>query len=181
MRKLHLCTLIYDIGDSPDQGHYVCARKEDNTWYSCNDDRVNLGVKLRCNPTIKHDLLIPYMLIYEKVYESEIPSQCEITHAVNVGESELLTSKNIEAKNILHVIDIFDTKKKATKLYREDNTNHFNECNKEPTNVSELMKRNLLREFDAQNKRLCDIENRRKQRDKLMLEIMTKRYGNNHC
>ena len=36
------------------------------------------------------------------------------------------------------------------------------------------MKRTLLKELDAQNKRICDIENRQKQRDKLMLEIRTK-------
>ena len=172
--KLRLCAVIYHIGDSPDQGHYVCAIKEGNTWYTCNDDRVDLGVKLKCNPTIKDDLLIPYLLIYEKVHESEVPGQCVITHAMNDGESELLTFSSIEAKNVLHDIDIFDTEKKATKLDKEDNTNHFNECSEEPTNVSELMKRNLLKELEAQSKRICDIENRRKKRDELMLEIKTK-------
>jgi len=103
-----------------------------------------------------------------------VPRQCEITHAINVGESELVTSKSIEVKNVIHDVDIFDTEKKATKLDREDNNNHSNECNKEPSNVSELMKRNLLKELAAQNKRICDIENRRKKRDKLMLEIKTK-------
>jgi hypothetical protein len=148
--------------------------KNGDTWYTCNDDQINFGVKLECNPTMKDDLLIPYLLIYEKVIESEVPRQCEITHAINVGESELVTSKSIEVKNVIHDVDIFDTEKKATKLDREDNNNHFNECNKEPSNVSELMKRNLLKELDAQNKRICDIENRRKQRDKLMSKIRTK-------
>ena len=36
------------------------------------------------------------------------------------------------------------------------------------------MKRNLLREVDAQNKRTCEIENKRKQRDALVSEINTK-------
>jgi len=64
--------------------------------------------------------------------------------------------------------------KKVTKLDKEGNTNDFNESNKEPINVSELMKRNLLKELDAQNKRICDIENTKKRRDTLMLEINTK-------
>ena len=40
--KLHLCAVIYHIGDSPDQGHYVCAIKDDDIWYTCNDDRIDL-------------------------------------------------------------------------------------------------------------------------------------------
>ena len=63
--KLHLCTVIYHFGDSPDQGHYVCAVKDDDILYNCNDDQIDLGVTLRCNKTIKDDLLIPYLLIYE--------------------------------------------------------------------------------------------------------------------
>ena len=55
-----------------------------------------------------------------------------------------------------------------------DNTNNFNKCNKELSNVSELMKRNLLKELDAQNKRISEIENKRKQRDALVSEIHTK-------
>ena len=54
---------------------------------------------------------------------------------------------------------------KAIKLDREDNTDNFNECNKELSNVSELMKRNLLKELDAQNKRICEIENKKKNRE----------------
>ena len=59
----------------------MCALKEVNAWYTCNNDRVDLGVKLRCNPTLKDDLLVPYLLIYEKVHESEVLRQCKITHA----------------------------------------------------------------------------------------------------
>ena len=32
------------VGDSPDQGHYVCAVKNGDNWYTCNDDQMNLGV-----------------------------------------------------------------------------------------------------------------------------------------
>ena len=172
--KLRLCAVIYHIGDSPDQGHYVCAIKEGNTWYTCNDDRVDLGVKLKCNPTIKDDLLIPYLLIYEKVHESEVSRQCEIRHAMSVDKPGLSTSQNDEGKDAPHDIGILDMQEKAIKLDREDNTDNFNECNKELSNVSELMKRNLLKELDAQNKRICEIENKKKQRDALVLEINTK-------
>ena len=85
--KLHLCAVIYHIGDSPDQGHYVCAIKDDDIWYTCNDDRIDFGVKLRCNPAIKDDLLIPYLLIYEKVLDSEVPRQGEISMAMHSKES----------------------------------------------------------------------------------------------
>ena len=63
---------------------------------------------------------------------------------------------------------------KVIKLYREGNTDNFNECNKELSNVSELMKRNLLKELDVQNQRICEIGNNRKQRDALVSEINTK-------
>ena len=102
----YICTAIYHIGDSPGQAYCVCAIKEDDTWYTCNDDRANLCVKLRCNSTIKSDLLIPYLLIYKKVHETKVP-------AMKVGQSERLTSKSIEAKNILNDINIFDTEEKA--------------------------------------------------------------------
>ena len=171
---LKLRAIVYHVGDSPDQGHYVCAVKNGDTWYTCNDDQINLGVKLKCNSTIKDDLLIPYLLMYEKVPESEIPRQCRRTHTMNGDRSELSTSQNDEGKSV-HDIDMFNMEKKVTKLDKEGNTNDFNESNKEPLNVSELMKRNLLKELDAQNKRICDIENTKKRRDTLMLEINTKK------
>ena len=80
---------------------------------------------------------------------------------MNGDRSELSTSQNDEGKSV-HDIDMFNMEKKVTKLDKEDNTNDFNESNKEPINVSELMKRNLLKELDAQNKRICDIENTKK-------------------
>jgi ubiquitin C-terminal hydrolase len=171
---LHLCAIVYHTGDSPDQGHYVCAVKNGDTWYTCNDDQINFGVKLECNPTVKDDLLIPYLLIYEKVHESEVSRQCEIRHAMSVDKPGLSTSQNDEGKDAPHDIGILDMQEKAIKLDREDNTDNFNECNKELSNVSELMKRNLLKELDAQNKRICEIENKKKQRDALVLEINTK-------
>ena len=43
---------------------------------TCNDTTITLGVKLNCDPANEHDLLIPYLLIYEKDHESliSIPS-----------------------------------------------------------------------------------------------------------
>ena len=159
---LKLRAIVYHVGDSPDQGHYVCAVKNGDTWYTCNDDQINFGVKLECNPTVKDDLLIPYLLIYEKVHESEVSRQCEIRHAMSVDKPGLSTSQNDEGKDAPHDIGILDMEEKAIKLDREDNTDNFNECNKELSNVSELMKRNFLKELDAQNKRICEIENKKK-------------------
>jgi hypothetical protein len=76
--------------------------KNGDTWYTCNDDQINFGVKLECNPTMKDDLLIPYLLIYEKVIESDVPRKCEIRHAMNVDKPELSTSQNSEGKEALH-------------------------------------------------------------------------------
>ena len=94
---------------------------------------------------------------------------------MNVDESELSTSKNSEGKNAVHDIDILDKEEKAIKLDSEENTSHFNECNKEVTNISKFMKKNLIKELDAQNLRIFSIENKRKQRDILMMEIVRKK------
>merc|ERR1712034_217381 len=99
---LHLCAIVYHTGDSPDQGHYVCAVKNGDTWYTCNDDQINFGVKLECNRTVKDDLLIPYLLIYEKVHESEVSRQCEIRNAMSVDKTGLSTSQNDEGKDAPH-------------------------------------------------------------------------------
>merc|ERR1711915_1090231 len=111
--------------------------------------------------------------MYEKVPKSEVPRQCGRTHAINGDRSELSTSQNDEGRGV-HDIGMFDMEKKVTKLDKEGNTNDFNESNKEHINVSELMKRNLLKELDAQTKRIRDIENTKKRRDTLTLEINTK-------
>ena len=74
--KLNLSAIVYHIGDSPAQGHYVTSVRNGDTWYTCNDTTITLGVKLNCDPANEHDLLIPYLLIYEKDHESliSIPS-----------------------------------------------------------------------------------------------------------
>ena len=82
---------------SPYHGHYVCAVKDSQSWYTCNYDRIDLGVKLRCNPSIKDDILIHYLLIYEKVIELEVPRQLEIPSVMLSGENTLTTSQNKSA------------------------------------------------------------------------------------
>ena len=71
--KLNLCAVIYHIGDSPIQGHYVASVKDGNRWYTCDDATIRLGVKLNCDPSNEHDHMIPYLVIYEKDVESVIP------------------------------------------------------------------------------------------------------------
>merc|ERR1712147_529150 len=92
--KLRLCAVVYHIGNSPYHGHYVCAIKDGQSWYTCNDDKVDLGVKLRCYPSINNDMLIPYLLLYEKVIELEVPTQLEIPNVIHSGESTLTTCQN---------------------------------------------------------------------------------------
>ena len=36
--KLNLCAVIYHIGDSPIQGHYVASVKDGNRWYGTEED-----------------------------------------------------------------------------------------------------------------------------------------------
>ena len=70
--NLNLCAIIYHIGDSPVQGHYVASVKYGNNWYTCNDTVVTLGVKLHCDPANPQDHTIPYLLIYEKEPECQV-------------------------------------------------------------------------------------------------------------
>ena len=35
--KLNLSAIVYHIGDSPTEGHYVACVKRITTWYACND------------------------------------------------------------------------------------------------------------------------------------------------
>ena len=84
--KLNLIAIVYHIGDSPIQGHYVSCVKENNIWYYCNDAIVTKGVKLNCYPTDR-DMMVPYLLIYEKDLGSETPSLDISSHMTESGES----------------------------------------------------------------------------------------------
>ena len=70
--KLNLCAIVYHNGDSAVQGHYVTSVRNGNTWYTCNDNIITHCVKLNCDPRNQHDLMIPYIVIYEKDLESEM-------------------------------------------------------------------------------------------------------------
>ena len=103
--KLSLCAVVYHIGNSPYHGHYVSAVKDGQSWYTCNDDRIDLGVKLRCNPSVNDDILVPYLLIYQKVIELEVPIQLEIPNVMDSRESTLTTSQNKSANNNVNNYD----------------------------------------------------------------------------
>ena len=59
------------------------------SWYTCNVDKIDLGVKLRCNPSTKDDILIPYLLIYEKVIELEESRRLETGKVIDSDEITL--------------------------------------------------------------------------------------------
>merc|ERR1712228_802383 len=126
--------------------------------YTCNDDRIDLGVKLRCNPSVNDDIFIPYLLIYEKVIELEVPIKLEIPNVMHSGESTLATSQNKSANNDVNSYDkdVCTTKKKDIRLDSPENANDYHK--EDPQNASEMMKKNLLMELAAQNKRISDVD-----------------------
>ena len=94
--KLDLIAIVYHIGDSPIQGHYVSCVKENNIWYYCNDNIVTEGVKLNCYPT-DQDKMIPYLLIYEKDLESETPL---LNLSSNMTENEESNHNIVDSSDI---------------------------------------------------------------------------------
>merc|ERR1712083_414574 len=169
--KLRLCAVVYHIGNSPYHGHYVCAVKDGQSWYTCNDDRVDLGVKLRCNPSVNDNILIPYLLVYEKVIELEVPIQLEIPNVMHSGESTLTTSQNKSANYDVNSYDkdVCIMKKKDIRFDNPGNANGYHK--NDPQTASEMMKKNLLIELPAQKKRISDLDYKRKERDTLLMEI----------
>merc|ERR1712034_239989 len=78
---------------------------------------------------------------------------------------------SVEMENEL---DNINTNKKGMRLDNQVNSNKFLDHEKDAKNISELMKRNLLKELEAQKKRISEIECKRKHKDELMIEIDTK-------
>ena len=63
--NLNLRAVVYHVGDTIDQGHYMASVKHGDTWYECNDKSIVQGVN--CHPTtIPEAIVTPYLLIYEK-------------------------------------------------------------------------------------------------------------------
>ena len=118
--------------------------KDGQSWFTCNDDRIDLGVKLRCNPSVNDDILIPYLLIYEKVIELEVPIQLEIPNVIHSGESTLTTCQNKSANDNLDINDrdVCTMKKKDIRFDNPGNANDYHK--NDPQNASEMMKKNLL-------------------------------------
>ena len=118
----------------------------------------------------------PYLLIYEKVIELEVPRQLEIPNVMHSGENTLKTSQNKGANDNENTSDkgVCTMKKNDSRFDNQGNANDFDNHKKNPQNTSELMKKNLLIELAAQNKRISDVDYKRKERDTLLMEIDTK-------
>ena len=65
-------------------------------------------------------------------------------------------------------------KKNYSRFDNPGNANDFDYHKKNPQNTSELIKKNLLIQVDAQNKRICEVDYERKERNTLLMKIYTK-------
>lgn len=83
--KLNLCAIIYHIGNSPNQGHYVASVKYNDIWYTCDDTVCQPGVTLNCS---RSDSMVPYLLIYEK----DVLSQPLLNTISNKSENDIKTN-----------------------------------------------------------------------------------------
>merc|ERR1711990_546646 len=102
---------------------------------------IDLGVKLRCNPNMKDDLLIPYLLIYEKVLDSEVPRQSEISIAIHSKETVEISSQNKDASvELENELDYIITSNKGSRLSNQATASKFDDLDKDPKNIAELMK-----------------------------------------
>ena len=59
--------------------------------------------------------------------------------------------------------DVCTITKKDIRLDNPENDNDYHK--KDPQNTSEMMKKNLLMELAAQDKRISDVDHKRKERD----------------
>jgi len=131
-----------------------------------NDTTTTLCVKLNCDSTNRNGLMIPYLLIYEKYIESEIPTPSYISNQTEIKESdpmiianesnydfdfsiencpnEEMKERNIEKEKVVLVI-----KKKASEwimlMIKKD--------------ISAMNRDNLLKELNAQKIRVSEAEN----------------------
>ena len=82
----------------------------------------------------------------------------------------MTTSKNANNDENDYDIDVCANKTKDSRL---DNANDFDCHKKDPQNVSNLMKKNLIMELDAKSKRISDMDYKIKERSSLLMEIDT--------
>ena len=123
--KLNLCAIVYHIGDSPTVGHYVACVKKDNIWYMCNDTVCTVGVKLTCDP-FDQDMMVPYLLIYEKDSEFELPASTNITdHNCSALNNDKVSNDCPNERNRMNLLKELDIQKnriaKADQIAKERN------------------------------------------------------------
>ena len=105
----------------------------------------------------------------------EVPRQGEISIAMYWRENVVISSQNKDVRvELENTLDNVNTNKMGSILGNQVTVNKFDDHDKNSENISKLTRRNLLEEFDAQKKRISDIECKRKQKDKSMIEIDTK-------
>ena len=185
--KLNLCAIVYHIGDSPIQGHYVAAVKFGDTWCTCNDTSITPGVKLNCDPANKHDRMIPYMLIYEKDTECRMlfPSTVNET-AETEGNDSMVVEKDmndhvdfsvaqcsqikendevlqLEAKSPWKMGKVLQLEAKSPWMGTNEmnDTDDVHEVEQGEQMVSTMNRKNLLKELEIQSKKVSNAENRK--------------------
>ena len=195
--KLNLRAIVFHIGDSPTQGHYVTCIKENNIWYRCNDSHceVNENVKLNYDQ-IDSDRETPYLLIYERNVESDIPICTnvekveETTFTIlenNTKDVDLNTDTYVicphEDCNKQHVITSEDeiivcdcgTVSSITflEIFHSTTTEDMNQSKPVPSTNNPVKKNmtNLLKELDFQKNRVAQADKLKEKQDLLSKQI----------
>ena len=193
--KLNLCAIIYHIGESPVQGHYVSSVKYGDTWYTYDDSIVTNGVKLDCDPGKDYDNMIPYLLIYEKNSECEMqltlstvtsPPNMESMITEKTDNVNFSIGKCMETDEKYEVVNADTTqssvcaisdkyteepsndKKRATVTERTASEAYIDKkhvTEKCEKLVSLLNRENLLKELDFQRKKVSSAENQKKMKE----------------
>ena len=82
---LNLHAVVYHVGSTIDEGHYLASVKHGDTWYQCNDKSIMQGAN--CDPpTIPGAIITPYLLIYEK-NNAELSTPSNISISVDNDEN----------------------------------------------------------------------------------------------
>ena len=154
--KLNLCAVVYHIGDTPTEGHYMCCVKKNNIWYTCNDEQIFMnGVKLHCAPT-DQDNKIPYLLIYEKENALELMPSNDVSHR---SEDDPIVIADND--------DFVDFRTHTNYSKSESILN----CESTSDNIHNRTRMNLLKELDIQKIRIAKAYEIEKERASLLNDI----------
>ena len=149
--KLNLIAIVYHIGDSPIEGHYVCCVKENDIWYNCNDTVVTEGVKLTCDPS---DRMVPYLLIYEKDLGPETQSLDISSHMTESGESNHNSIDNSDIDFALHNC----AHDEGMEYVVNDETSVSSNKNISVDEYNKKNRLNVLKELDIQKNRVAKAD-----------------------